>query len=395
MDIVIIAHFITEFVKNGTSRFVYIAEELSQKHNVELITSSFNHVKKQQRNKQEYNLKTKVTLLKEPSYPKNVCLKRFRSHIHFGKQVRKYLESRVKPDVIYCAVPSLDCAYHAAKFAQENNIKFFIDVQDLWPESFKMILNVPVFSNLLFYPMKRRANYIYSRADKIIAVSDTYCNIAKKFNKKNAECIPVFLGTKIESFDKYVTENRIVRNDDKFVIGYCGTLGHSYDIKCVLDALDILKQKDYRNISFWIIGDGPLKENFENYAKELDLDVKFYGRVSYDKMCGLLSACDMCVNPIVGTSAASIINKHADYAAAGIPVVNTQNSEEYRKLINDYHCGINCSSSNSNELANAILELMTDASKRSSMGKQARVMAEEKFDRDGTYTNIINAFVNH
>lgn len=322
-----------------------------------------------------------------------MCLQRFRSHSHFGKEVKKYLENRVKPDVIYCAVPSLDCAYNAAKYAQENNVKFIIDIQDLWPESFKMIFNIPLIDNLIFYPMKCKAKYIYSCADKIIAVSDTYCNVANKVNKKNALCVPVFLGTRIKSFDKYAIENKVVRNDDKFLIGYCGTLGHSYDIICVLDAMKILKQKGYNDISFWIIGDGPLKANFENYAIKHNLDVKFYGRVSYDKMCGFLTACDICVNPIVKKSVASIINKHADYAAAGIPVINTQNSEEYRNLISDYQCGINCSSSNSQELADAILELKNDPLKRSSMGKQARLLAEEKFDRDGAYSNIINAVI--
>ena len=393
MDIVIIAHFITEFIKNGTSRFVYITEKLAENHKVELITSRFNHIKKQQRVDEDYNLKTKITLLKEMSYPKNVCLQRFRSHSYFGKEVSKYLKTRKKPDVIYCAVPSLDCAYYAAKYAQENNIKFIIDVQDLWPESFKMILNIPLFSNLIFYPMKRKANYIYSCADKIVAVSNTFCDIAKKVNKKNAECVSVFLGTKLENFDKYAADNKIVRNDDKFVIGYCGTLGHSYDIKCVLDALVILKQKGYQNISFWVIGDGPLKDSFENYAIKCSVDVHFYGRVSYDKMCGLLSACDICVNPIVKKSVASIINKHADYAAAGIPVINTQNSDEYIELINDYKCGINCSSSNPNELSDAILELFKSPSKRRDMGKQARILALEKFNKDDTYSNIINTIV--
>lgn len=40
-----IAHFVTEFNKNGTSRFVYLVEELSEHHNVELITSNFSHIK--------------------------------------------------------------------------------------------------------------------------------------------------------------------------------------------------------------------------------------------------------------------------------------------------------------------------------------------------------------
>lgn len=155
MDVLIIAHFITEFYKEGTSRFVYLANQLSENHNVELIISSFDHIKKEQRSTQAYNLGFKVTMLKEPSYPRNVCLKRFYSHANFGLEVKKYLKQRKKPDVIYCAVPSLDCAYFAAKYAQENNVKFVIDIQDLWPEAYRMVFNVPLVSDIIFYPMAK------------------------------------------------------------------------------------------------------------------------------------------------------------------------------------------------------------------------------------------------
>lgn len=392
MDIVIIAHFVTEFVKDGTSRFVFIAEHLSQYHNVELITSSFDHITKKQRSKETYELKSKITLLNEPSYPKNVCLQRFVSHMCFGKQVKKYLESRKRPDVIYCAVPSLDCAYYAAKYAKKNNIKFIIDVQDLWPEAFKMIFNIPVISDMVFYPMKQKADFIYSCADTIVGVSETYCNRAKTVNRKNAECVPVFLGTKLALFDEYVSENKVHRDDSKFIIGYCGTLGHSYDIKCVIDAMIILREKGCTNISFWIMGDGPLKGKFEEYAIKNKLDVVFYGRVPYEKMCGLLASCDVCVNPIISSSEASIINKHGDYAASGLPVINTQASPEYRNLIETYKCGINCECSDSVQVAETIHYFINHREERISMGKGSRKAAEELFDRNFSYAKIYQLF---
>jgi glycosyltransferase involved in cell wall biosynthesis len=393
MDIVIIAHFITEFVKDGTSRFVYLAEQLSQSHDVEIVTSKFDHITKKQRTAQEYDLKTKITLLDEPTYKKNICLQRFVSHKSFGKQVKKYLSSRHKPDVIYCAVPSLDCAYYAAQYAQKHNIKFIIDVQDLWPEAFKMVFKVPVVSDVLFYPMMKKADYIYSCADKIVGVSKTYCERAKKVNKKSAECIPVFLGTKLDLFDKYAQENKVERNDDNFILGYCGTLGHSYDIKCVLDAMIYLRDNGYDNISFWVMGDGPLKNDFEKYALDNQLDVVFYGRVSYPKMCGLLTSCDVCINPIIGSSKASIINKHGDYAAAGLPVINTQSSPEYRALIEKYKCGINCECSNSTDVADAIKYLATNKDICGVMGQGARVLSKERFDRNYSYKTIYRLFL--
>lgn len=59
-------------------------------------------------------------------------------------------------------------------------------------------------------------------------------------------------------------------------------------------------------------------------------------------MCALIDSCDIVVNPITGGAAASIINKHADYAACGHPVVNSQEANEYRKLVEEYDMGLNC-----------------------------------------------------
>ena len=390
MDILMIAHFITEFKKNGTSRFIFIAENLSDSNNVELVTSTFDHLRKEQRKKCNYDLNTKITLIQEKSYPKNVCLKRFVSHYEFGKNVKNYLESRKKPDVIYCAVPSLDCAYEAARFAAQNNIKFIIDVQDLWPEAFKMVFNIPLISDVMFGPMKAKADYIYSRADEIVGVSDTYCKRALSVNSKVQKANTVFLGTDVVNFDKFASENSVPKESGKIRLAYCGTLGHSYDLKCVFDALNIISANGYKNIEFWVMGDGPLKTSFEKYAAEKDINVVFWGRVPYEKMCGLLTSCDICINPIAKGAAGSIINKHADYAASGLPVINTQECKEYRDLVDTYKFGLNCVCGNAESISEALQYLLDSPEQRNSMGCASRKAADELFDRKKSYLSIFS-----
>lgn len=391
-DVVIIANFVDNFDYKGNSRFAYLADLLSETCNVELITSDFCHVTKSEKTKPSA-LNYKLTFLHECGYKKNVCLKRFKSHKQFGKNVKKYLKNRKTPDCIYCAVPSLECAKYAAKYARKSKVKFIIDVQDLWPEAFKMVLNIPVLSNLIFAPMARTANYIYSSADEIIGVSQTYCDRALKVNKKVADAHAVFLGVDLDTFDSNAANNKPTACHDKFVIGYCGTLGHSYDIKCVIDAMALCKGNTEMPIELRIFGDGPLSDEFKRYAKELNVDAVFYGRLSYEKMCGEISECDVAVNPIVHGAAQSIINKHADYAAAGIPIINTQEAMEYRNLIDDYRCGINCECGNQKEVANAINILLTDKAMCIEMGRNARRMAIDKFDREKTYNEIVNSIV--
>ena len=389
MDIVIVSQYLRdiECFESNNSRFVYIAKLLamSKNNNVEIITSDFNHTKKEKFNKIGKLDGVKITACHEPGYPKNVCLKRFNSHKKLSKNIKEYLEKRRKPDIIYCAIPSLAVGKIVAQYAEKNGVRFVIDIQDLWPEAFKMVFKIPLLSNAIFYPMKRQANYIYKCADDIIAVSETYCNRALKVNKKVKKGLSVFLGTDLNYFDECAKKNKVEFDDDLVRIAYIGTLGHSYNIPIVIDAIRYLNDKGINNLKFIIMGDGPLKEKFESYAREKQIDAEFLGRLEYAKMVGTLCSCDIAINPISRGAAQSIINKVGDYAAAGIPVVNTQENNEYRNLVEEYKIGFNCENNNSNDLAEKINILWNDEKSRKEFGNNNRKLAEKKFNRNRTY----------
>ena len=61
-------------------------------------------------------------------------------------------------------------------------------------------------------------------------------------------------------------------------------------------------------------------------------------------------------------------------------------------LIDQYNCGINCEVGNSEDVALAIEKLVLDEKIRLQMGKQSRVLAEERFDRRKTYESIVEIF---
>ncbi len=389
-DVLVIAHFIRGTIEG---RFEYLANKLANEgFVVELVTTDFSHELKRRRQIEEKQLKEfqfHLSMLHEPGYTKNISVNRFYSHYVMGKSLKKYLKNRKKPDIIYCGVPSLDVAKIAAEYARIHNIKFIIDVQDLWPEAFKMIFHVPIISDVVFYPMKRRADYIYSTADKIIAVSKTYANRALRVNNKCKDGYDVFLGIDLTHFDRLAELNKFSNKPkDEIWIAYIGTLGHSYDITVVVDALKILKNEGFKNIKLVVMGDGPLKSKFEDYANQQGVYSKFTGRLEYSKMVGILKACDIAVNPISSGAAASIINKHGDYAAAGLPVVNTQESPEYRSLVDEYQMGLNCKNNNAEDLAKKLLSLCKDESLRKLMSQNSRRLAEDKFDRSKSYEKI-------
>ena len=139
------------------SRFLTVADLLVAKgHEVSIVTTDFVHSLKQHINGVNSYKSCPLTALHEPGYPKNVCLKRFYSHYVLSKKLKKWLATVEKPDVIYCAIPSIDFALEAARYADRNGVKFVVDIQDLWPEAFELV--VPVVGKLMFMPLKWRVN---------------------------------------------------------------------------------------------------------------------------------------------------------------------------------------------------------------------------------------------
>lgn len=388
MDIVIVAQYLgdLEHLDESNGRFIYLAKLLAEKHEVEIITSSFIHGTKKQANESpvEY-CGVKITALFEPGYSCNVCMKRFYSHNVLAKNVYKYLKKRKKPDLIYTAVPSLSVAEMAAKYCEKQDIRFVIDIQDLWPEAFKMLFKVPVLSNIIFYPFERQANRIYSAADEIVAVSKTYADRGMEVNHKCTSPRVVYLGTDKMKFDGYASVDKLQfsKSADEIWIAYCGTLGHSYDLPIVFEAMKKLPDTILKKICFIVMGEGPKRIQFEKLAA--DLPVVFKGNLAYSDMVWLLSHCDIAINPIVSGAAQSIINKHMDYAMAGLPVINTQECQEYRNLIECYSAGINCECGNAMDVLSAIQRFVVDEQYRKLCAEGSKRMGIELFDRSNVY----------
>lgn len=387
--ILIIAHFCDYGNENSNNRFNYLANLFVEKgYAVELITSSFSHRDKVQRNKEENIKKYRTTLIYEPSYKRNVSIKRlFYSHKIFSINMEKYLKKIIdKPDYIYCAIPSIDSCYAAMQYAKKNGIPFIIDIQDIWPDAYKLIIKNEKFFNIITFFMKTKVDLIYKMSDLIISVSDTYLHRAMEACVSQKKSKVVFLGTDFDKFDQYKSEGK---KDDYIKLCYCGTLGFSYDLSIMIEALIVLITEGISNVKLIILGSGPSEKKLREQSKKIEDYVEFLGKKPYYEMVDILTSCDIALNPIKSDAAQSIINKHADYCAAGLPILSTQNCLEYKKLLEEYNCGITCDSKSINDIAEAMKYLIMNKKEREKMGKNSRKLGEDKFNRKYSYMNII------
>lgn len=384
---------VANFTNSETSRFFELARLFtSRRHDVVVITSDFSHSSKRlKKEKPQYDT-FKTVYLHEPGYKSNVSIKRLWSHYVWGRNVEKYIQnSTVKPDVVYASLPTYTAGRLVGKWCNKNDVKYIVDVQDLWPEAFKVAVKNS-FLQQAFLPMEWIANAAYKTADYVIGVSDTYRNRALKVNKKCKEELTVFLGNNGEKFDIAKEKYRICKPDDEFWIAYIGTMGFSYDINLAIDAIKLVKvSKLSKKVKFVAMGNGPLLDEYKKHAEESDIDFEFTGSLPYEIMVGKLCSCDAVINCLRPGAAQSITNKVGDYALSGLPVINTQENPEYRKLVEATQCGINCECGNAEDVAAAIVKLVESPELRKQMGEAARQLGKDKFDRRCSYARIVEA----
>ena len=96
------------------------------------------------------------------------------SHRVAAKNLTALLEKEGDYDLIYCEIPPNDVALAAASYAKKKGIPFVPDVNDLWPEAMRMVLDIPVVSSMIFHPLQRDAEKVYSLVSGIVGTSDEY-----------------------------------------------------------------------------------------------------------------------------------------------------------------------------------------------------------------------------
>ena len=356
--------------EKGYTRFRSVCEFLADAgYQVDLITTTFQHWEKAQRDLEKIkNEKYKfgVKFIYEPGYKKNIDLRRIYSHRIAAKNLTNLLEKEGDYDLLYAEIPPNDVALAAAEYAKNKGIPFVVDVNDLWPEAMRMIIDIPVISDIIFYSLLRDAEKVYRLASGVIGTSDEYRD--RPFKRRNRD-IPretVYVGNELTVFDAGAAQRtaEVVKDKEEFWVSYAGTIGTSYDIRTMVLAGEELANS--RKIS----------------------NVEFVGYAPYDLMAAYLKKSDILVNSFVKKAPQSIVTKIGDYLAAGKPMINTCMSPEFRAKVKNDGFGVNIIPEDVNILADMIEKLYKNEEARVKMGEKARKIAEEQFDRPKSYRKI-------
>ena len=214
------------------------------------------------------------------------------------------------------------------------------------------------------------------KADRVVAVSKSLAEeVANFYNLPkdkvvaihNGVNLPVDLPTKV--------------HDGRRVILFVGRLAHEKGLKYLVAAMpQVLKR--FPDVRLQMAGYGNYREYLENLAKELNVNgsIDFLGGVPPDKLFPVYDAASVIVQPSIYEAFGLPV---LEAMSIGKPVVGTRTGG-IPELIKNGENGLLVEPGNTDQLAKAILSVLSDASYAKKLGERGRNMVIKHFTWEET-----------
>jgi len=279
-------------------------------------------------------------------------------------------------------LPDFDIVYLYYPFFGTAEVVWLTKI--LFGKKFKLIINFLMdvdSSSFLFkilsLPTRIIRNSLFKRADIITYASLDYlkhsdiANIYKKYPAKFKE-IPY--GVDTDKFSPAIKKDSQIKN-----ILFVGALDKAHYFKGINILLEAVSEIRHPKSDIRIVGDGDLKTSYEKLAEKLDIKdrVEFLGKISDEELPRIYQQADLLVLPSINKNEAfGLVLLEA--MACGVPVI-ASDLPGVRTVFEDGRQGLLCKPGDVSDLKNKIEEILADEEKRKIMGKEARILALEKY----------------
>lgn len=269
---------------------------------------------------------------------------------------------------------------------------FVFEVRDLWPE-LPEAMGV-VKNPLILAGMSVLEWMSYRTSSACIALAPGIKEGIAKRSPRNRTIAMIPNGCDLDLFQPGRREDLDLPGlkPTDCVAVFTGAHGMANGLDAVLDAARVLKERGRMDIVLVFIGDGKLKPMLIKRTRTEGLEnCRFFDPMPKNRLNRVVSCCDigmMILDDVPAFYYGTSPNKFFDYISSGLAVLNNYPGW-LADLINEHRCGVAVPPRNPTAFADALCLLADDSVLRREYGKNARLLAEEKFSRD----RLANEFV--
>jgi len=317
-------------------------------------------------------------------------LKRAYAFFKFMRMTRKKAREINNIDLCYATSTPLTIGLSALKIKQDQNIPYFFEVRDLWPEA---PVQMGVIKNkYLKNYLKKLEKQVYRNATKIVALSP---GIKEQIESEELNK-PVTVIPNMSDVEFFVPEEKkpeledLFRVEGKFVVSYFGAIGLSNHLEYLLAAAnESLKAK--LPVQFFIIGMGGQLERLKYLVKHFGLtNIRFLPFQSKFNLKRVLNVTDAAYvsfarKPILETNSP---NKFFDALASGKLII-TNTKGWVKDIVEEAPCGFYYDPDRPHEFIDRLMPFINDATQLSDSQVKAREVAETQFAKSAQIDKLM------
>lgn len=385
----------TPFDHSRPMRFMGIANAaLKRAHQVTFFTTTFHHNSKKHRYKEttyksvDQNIYDVIFVHSKP-YKKNISWERMMAHRHFAEKLIEEINNQsTKPDVIYISLPPLSTVEAVTAWAKEKGIPVIVDIIDPWPDVFLKVFPsaFSLFGKMAMAPLYQKLRRIVRDCSAVVSISEQYTTWAKTFANEAKTSNHFYPAVPYDEIRESLNELSLLqKSSGKLRIIYAGSLASSYDIPTILGAAEILEKKYPGKTEFAIAGVGPQEALIKQKALKNVVALGWLGQKEIIKEYYLS---DLGLTQHVKGATQSVTYKLFDYLSAGLPILNSLESE-MALIIERNKVGFNNVTGDADGLATNIEKFLNNPALLQEYKQNALKLTEEKGDSKIVYDKLV------
>ena len=336
----------------------------------------------------EYIDGIKVIRIKSYTAPNKGSLKRILDYMSFGVHAAIQSLFIKKPDVVIGTSPQPFPIFSAWFIARIRFKPFVFELRDLWPESI-VAVGVMGKQNLLLRFFGWAIKRMYHAADIIVSVTDSFkIELIKKEHIDPKKIIVCKNGIKTSTI-KITIDADVLRKSyqlqEKFLVGYIGTIGMANDVQTILRAT---RGNTDENVHFVIMGAGAYADEIKTKCRKL-ANITFIDSGSRQDAINVINMLDVSIVHLKDTPLfrSVIPSKIFEIMALGKPILMGVKGEARDIVIDQAKAGIIFEPENANSLNAAIKQIRRLKFNSSEIMKFVKI----EFDRDKIALTMLEA----
>ena len=306
-------------------------------------------------------------------------LKRTIDYISFG--VAAFIAGLfIKTDLIIATSPQFFAAVWARRLAFVKRKPWVMEVRDLWPESIKTVGAMK--DNFVIRYLEKQEMRLYRSASHIITVTDTF---KERISERgiNPDKISVVKNGANNSLYTLRNKNQKILSelvlDNKFIVGFIGTLGMAHKLDFIIEASEKIKDP---SIHFLFVGAGAEKKNLEKLVQKKKVkNATLLGMISKEAVPEYLSILDVSlINLKKSETFKTVIpSKIFESCAMGKPILLGVDGEA-RRMIESYPAGLYFEPEDENDFLEKLYKIKMDKDLYLNLTRGCKQLAED-YDR--------------